>query len=99
MLKSFTYILVYICRNQIYLELTESLDLDNRKPHLTSFLFWYYPCHRTIPIATERFKYEDYWGYEIDILKELSVILNFTFAIENDPEGRKIENKEFYDQE
>lgn len=69
------------------------MDLDYRKPRLTYFLFSYYLYHRTIPTATERFKYEDYWGYEIDILKELSVILNFTFAIENDPEGRKIENK------
>ena len=87
--------LIRLRRSLIY----QLIDLDYRKPHLTSFLFSYYPCHRTIPIATERFKYEDYWGYEIDILKELSVILNFTFAIENDPEGRKILNEAFYDQE
>ena len=37
--------------------------------------------------ATPRWKYKDYWGYEIDMLIEASRILNFTYTIENPPDG------------
>lgn len=38
-------------------------------------------------IATPRFKYTDYWGYEINILVESARVLNFTYTIENPPDG------------
>ena len=37
--------------------------------------------------ATPRFKYRDYWGFEINILVELARVLNFTYTIENPPDG------------
>ena len=42
--------------------------------------------------ATPRLKYHDYWGYEVKILSELAKILNFTYTIENHPDG-KLRNK------
>ena len=37
--------------------------------------------------ATPQWKYKDYWGYEIDIQDEASRILNYTYTIENPPDG------------
>ena len=44
--------------------------------------------------ATPRFKYNDYWGYEVKILSELAKILNFTYTIENHPDG-KLRNEKY----
>ena len=43
--------------------------------------------------ATPRFKYNDYWGYEVKILSELAKILNFTYTIENHPDGNLLNEK------
>ena len=39
--------------------------------------------------ATPQFKYTDYYGFEINILVELARVLNFTYTIENPPDGKK----------
>ena len=38
--------------------------------------------------ATPRFKYTDYWGYEVNILEEIARVINFTYTIENPPDGK-----------
>ena len=42
-----------------------------------------------ISTATPQFKYTDYYGFEINILVELARVLNFTYTIENPPDGKK----------
>ena len=43
-------------------------------------------------LATPRSKYNDYYGYEINILVETARVLNFTYTIENPPDGM-VQNK------
>ena len=36
---------------------------------------------------SESNKYRNFWGYEIDMMNNMAKILNFTYAIENSPDG------------
>ena len=49
----------------------------------------------TLFAATPRFKYTDYWGFEINILVELARVLNFTYTIENPPDGKFFHKNNF----
>ena len=40
------------------------------------------------PDYSESNKYRNYWGYEIEMLKNMAKILNFTYLIENPPDGK-----------
>ena len=42
----------------------------------------------TDPDFSESNKYRNYWGYEIEMLKNVANILNFTYTIENPPDGK-----------
>ena len=37
---------------------------------------------------SESNKYKNYWGYEIEMLKNMANVLNFTYKIENPPDGK-----------
>ena len=39
------------------------------------------------PEYSESNKYRNYWGYEIDMLVNTAKVLNFTYTIENPPDG------------
>ena len=36
---------------------------------------------------SESNKYRNFWGYEIDMMNNMAKVLNFTYAIENSPDG------------
>ena len=40
------------------------------------------------PEWRETNKYRNYWGYEIEMLKDTAKALNFTYTIENPPDGK-----------
>ena len=40
------------------------------------------------PEWSEINKYRNYWGYEIEMLKDTAKALNFTYTIENPPDGK-----------
>lgn len=42
----------------------------------------------TDPEYSQSNKYRNYWGYEIEMLKSIAPILNFTYTIENPPDGK-----------
>ena len=39
------------------------------------------------PDYSESNKYQNYWGYEIEMLYNMAKILNFTYAVENSLDG------------
>ena len=40
------------------------------------------------PEWSETNKFRNYWGYEIEMLKDTAKALNFTYTIENPPDGK-----------
>ena len=42
----------------------------------------------TDPEYSETNKYRNYWGYEIEMLKNMAGVLNFDYVIENPPDGK-----------
>ena len=36
---------------------------------------------------SESNKYKNFWGYEIDMMNNMAKLLNFTYVIENSPDG------------